>query len=73
MNSVVALIKDTALVAVISIPEVIREAQSLISITFKPGKYYFITAALFFAVTFPLMKIASRLEARIKQRGFAND
>lgn len=73
MNSVVALVKDTALVAIISIPEVIREAQSIISITFQPSKYYFITAVMFFIVTFPLMKTAGLLEARIKKRGFAND
>ncbi|MBN2711291.1 MAG: ABC transporter substrate-binding protein/permease [Planctomycetes bacterium] len=73
MNSVVALIKDTALVAVISIPEVIREAQSIISITFEPGKYYMVVAVMFFVVTFPLMKMAGLLEKRIKQKGFAHD
>ncbi|MFO7891281.1 MAG: ABC transporter substrate-binding protein/permease [bacterium] len=73
MNSVVALTKDTALISIISIPEVIREAQSIISVTFEPGKYYFISAVLFFAVTFPLMKLAGRLEKRIKQKGFIYD
>jgi polar amino acid transport system substrate-binding protein len=73
MNSVVALIKDTALVSVISIPELIREAQSIISVTFEPQKYYLIAALLFFAVTFPLMKIAGNLEKRIKEKGFKND
>lgn len=70
MNSVVALTKDTALVAVISVPEVIREAQSIISVTFEPGKYYFIVAVMFFVVTFPMMKLAGILESRIKQKGF---
>ncbi len=73
MNSVVALTKDTALISIISIPEVIREAQSIISVTFEPGKYYFITAVLFFIVTFPLMKLAGRLEKRIKQKGYVYD
>ena len=73
MNSVVALTKDTALIAVISIPEVIRQAQSIISVTFEPSKYYFITAVLFFVVTFPLMKLAGRLEAAIKRKGFTHD
>lgn len=73
MNSVVSLIKDTALVAVISIPEVIREAQSIISITFQPGKYYFIAAVMFFLVTFPLMKLSGLVERRIKQKGFVHD
>eukprot|EP00831_Metopus_contortus_P009468 TRINITY_DN13650_c0_g1_i1.p1 TRINITY_DN13650_c0_g1~~TRINITY_DN13650_c0_g1_i1.p1 ORF type:complete len:482 (-),score=103.00 TRINITY_DN13650_c0_g1_i1:279-1724(-) len=73
MNSVVALIKDTALISVISIPELIREAQSIISVTFEPGKYYLIAAAMFFAVTFPLMKIAGKIERLIQAKGFQND
>ncbi len=73
MNSVVALIKDTALVSVISIPELIREAQSIISVTFEPQKYYLIAALFFFMVTFPLMKIAGNMEKRIKAKGFDND
>jgi His/Glu/Gln/Arg/opine family amino acid ABC transporter permease subunit len=73
MNSIVALIKDTALISVISIPELIREAQSVISVTFEPQKYYLIAALMFFVVTFPLMKIAGNLEKRIKEKGFQND
>jgi His/Glu/Gln/Arg/opine family amino acid ABC transporter permease subunit len=73
MNSVVALTKDTALVSVISVAEVIREARSIISVTFEPTKYYFIVAVMFFAVTFPLMKIAGRMENKIHQRGYNRD
>lgn len=72
MNSVVALIKDTALVSIISIPELIREAQSIISVTFEPRKYYLIVALMFFAVTFPLMKLAGKIEKRIQGKGFEN-
>lgn len=70
MNSAVALLKDTALISVIAVPEAISAAQSLISITFNPGRYYFIVALLFFIFTFPLMKISGYVEKRIKQRGF---
>ncbi len=70
MNSVVALTKDTALVAVISVAEVIREAQAIISVNFEPTKYYFIVAVMFFIVTFPLMKLAGRLEKKIRAKGF---
>jgi polar amino acid transport system substrate-binding protein len=73
MNSVVALIKDTALISIISIPELIREAQSIISVTFKPQIYYPIAGLLFFMVTFPLMKLAGRLEKSIQAKGFSND
>jgi len=36
-------------------------------------KYYFIVAVMFFAFTFPLMKLAGRIERKIKQRGFSHD
>jgi polar amino acid transport system permease protein len=68
---VVALAKDTALISVIAVGEVIREAQSIISVTYNPLKYYFIAAAMFFVVTFPLMKLADRLETRLAARGFS--
>jgi His/Glu/Gln/Arg/opine family amino acid ABC transporter permease subunit len=73
MNSVVALIKDTALIAIISVAEVVREAQSIISVTYDPMKYYFIVGLMFFVVTFPLMKLSGRLERRIRQKGFTHD
>jgi len=73
VNSVIALTKDTALISIISVGEVIREAQSIISITFNPIKYYFFVAILFFMVTFPLMKLAGKLERNIKKKGFEVD
>ncbi|MEA1929209.1 MAG: ABC transporter substrate-binding protein/permease [Candidatus Auribacterota bacterium] len=71
MNAVVALIKDTSLIAIISVSEVIREAQSIISVTYNPIKYYLIVALMFFVVTFPLMKLAGRIEKAVKKRGFS--
>ncbi len=70
MNSAVALIKDTALISVIAVAEVIREAQSIISVTYDPMKYYFIVAILFFVFTFPLMKLSEKIEKKIKKKGF---
>ena len=70
MNSVVAFLKDTALISVISVSEVIREAQSIISVTYAPMKYYFIVAIMFFVFTFPLMKLAGKVEENIKKKGF---
>lgn len=73
MNSVVALTKDTALVSMISVREVIMEAQSIIAVTYDPEVYYLIVAVMFFVVTFPLMKLAELLETRMRKRGFAHD
>jgi len=73
VNSAVALLKDTALVSVISVAEVLRQAQSIISVTYNPMKYYFIVALMFFVFTYPLMKFAGRWEKTLKKRGFADD
>ena len=72
MNAVVALIKDTSLIAVISVAEVIREAQSIISVTYNPIKYYFIVGILFFIISFPLMKLSGRVEKNIQAKGFSH-
>ncbi len=73
VNSAVALLKDTALVSVISVAEVVRQAQSIISVTYNPMKYYFIVALMFFAFTYPLMKFAGRWEQTLKERGYSYD
>lgn len=73
INCIVGLTKDTALISVISVGEVVREAQSVISVTFKPLELYFAVAVMFFVVTFPLMKLAALIETRLKQRGFVHD
>ena len=73
INCIVALTKDTALISVISVGEVVREAQSVISVTFKPMQLYSVVAIMFFVVTFPLMKLAGLIENRLKQRGFVHD
>jgi His/Glu/Gln/Arg/opine family amino acid ABC transporter permease subunit len=72
VNSVVALTKDTALIMVISVREVVSAAQSIISVTFDPITYYFLVGVLFFMVTFPLMKLAGKLERHMKRKGFSS-
>lgn len=73
VNSAVALLKDTALISVISVAEVVRQAQSIISVTYNPMKFYFIVALMFFVFTYPLMKFAGRWEKALKERGYADD
>lgn len=72
MNSVVALIKDTALISVVTVSELIANVRSVVSVTWNPA-YYLLAAALFFLVTFPLMKLAGRLEDRLRAKGFDHD
>lgn len=72
MNSTVALLKDTALISIIAVSEVVSVAKSLVSVSYDPGKWYLIVAIMFFVFTFPLMKLAGVIENRIKKKGFDN-
>jgi arginine/lysine/histidine/glutamine transport system substrate-binding/permease protein len=73
MNSVVASIKDTAMLSVISVAEVVTEAQKLISVTFDPMQYYLYVALLYFILSWPLMKAAQRLEENIRKKGYTEN
>ncbi|MGA1825358.1 MAG: ABC transporter substrate-binding protein/permease [bacterium] len=73
INSSITLVKDTALVSIIAVGEVVRQAQTIISRTSNPIQYYLIVAAMFFAITFPLMKVMEIMETRLKERGLHHD
>jgi His/Glu/Gln/Arg/opine family amino acid ABC transporter permease subunit len=67
-NEAVALIKDSALVSVIGVTEVLRVAQQATGATFN-ASLYTVAAALYLSLTIPLGLLARRLERRLGQRG----
>jgi His/Glu/Gln/Arg/opine family amino acid ABC transporter permease subunit len=69
LNTVVAMIKDSAVVSVIGVYELTLQAQGLISATFKPMVFYFAAALLYFLLTYPLLLVGRKLEARFRSRG----
>lgn len=69
LNTTVAMIKDSALISIISVHELMMQTQELISATFQPLEYYSLAALLYFLLTFPLLLIGRRLERQFKQRG----
>jgi len=70
MNSVVALLKDTALVSVIGVAELVTETNRLAAATYRTMELWLIVGAMFFIVAFPLMKAAQLLEDRMRRRGY---
>lgn len=64
-GSLVALLKDTSLVSTITVVELTRQAQTLISSSYRAVELYLAAAALYFALTWPLLKLAERLERRL--------
>ena len=73
LNTVIAMIKDSAMVSVISVHELTLQAQELISATFRPMEFYIITAILYFLITYPFLLLGKRLEKNFKSRGLLNE
>lgn len=59
------LIKDTSLAAIIGVFELTRAAQETIERTLRSFEIYGAAAALYFALCFPLTRLAARLETRL--------
>lgn len=69
INTVVAMIKDSAIVSVIGVHELTLQTQQIISTTFKPLALYALAACLYFVVTYPLLLAGRGLERRFKRQG----
>jgi len=64
-NLVVGLLKDSSLVSVIGVFELMRQAQTAVSLTFRPFEFYTVTAGIYVLLTFLLARGFSTLERRL--------
>ena len=63
-NTLVSLLKDSSLAAIIAIPELMNRGQLLSTDTFRPLEILTLVAILYFFVTYPFAIAASALERR---------
>jgi len=61
----VSLVKDSAIVSVISIPELTFQAQELVSATYRSFEVWTLVLALYLALNLPCSMAARRLELRL--------
>jgi His/Glu/Gln/Arg/opine family amino acid ABC transporter permease subunit len=59
------LVKDTSLAAIIGVFELTRAAQETIERTLRSFEIYGAAGAIYFALCFPLTRLAARLETRL--------
>lgn len=64
-NTLISLIKDTSLVSVITVTELLRSAQEIIATTFQPLPLYIAAAALYWVLSSLLAAVQNRLEGRL--------
>ncbi|GAB3628272.1 ABC transporter permease [Pandoraea terrae] len=63
-NSLISLIKDTSLVSVITVTELLRSAQEVIASTYQPLPLYLAAAAIYWV----LSTVLSALQRHVEQR-----
>ncbi|MDV6374246.1 amino acid ABC transporter permease [Deinococcus arenicola] len=68
-NSLIGLVKDTSLVSVITVVELLRSAQLVIARTFEPFGPYLAAALIYWAMSSALEVVQRRLEKRFARGG----
>ena len=64
-NYAVGLLKETALCSIIAAPELMLRAKDLASSSFLPMHAFVLAAVFYYVMSFPLMRAAEYLEARM--------
>lgn len=68
-NYFIAMVKDTALVSVIAVTEILKTANSINSRTFQTTAIYTAAALLYLIISLPLSRVVVSLERRVRTRG----
>ncbi len=66
-NTSIAMIKDTSLVSVITITELMRTAQVSYAITFKPLEAYLLAGVIYYIMSTVVSRIFAAIEKKIKK------
>ena len=66
-NTLISLIKDTSLVSVITVTELMLSAKEVIAITFRPLPIYLLAALIYWLLSFGFERLQSRLEKRLNR------
>lgn len=68
-GEMIALIKDSSLVSVISVTDLTKVGREMVANTFSPFETWIVVAIMYFAITSSLSLLAHRLEDNMKRRG----
>ncbi|MBR0751927.1 amino acid ABC transporter permease [Bradyrhizobium jicamae] len=65
VNQAVLQLKNTSLLSVLAVPDLLYQGQLITSATYRPLETYTMIAAIYFIILFPMTRAASVLEARL--------
>jgi polar amino acid transport system permease protein len=67
VNQSIIQLKNTSLLYVVAVPDLMYTGSIIVSDTFRPLEVYSSVAAMYFAILYPLTLWASRMEAKVDQ------
>ena len=67
-NMFIGMLKDSALVSIIGVNELMRQSQIATSLTFRPFEFYTVTAIIYIVLTLFLSQIAKLLEFKMSNK-----
>ena len=67
MNEFVAIIKETSIVSLVGISELMFRAKDVVSISYRTLEPYVIAALLYFIMVYPLSRLVRYLERRLNK------
>jgi polar amino acid transport system permease protein len=69
VGEMIALVKDSSLVSVISITDLTKVGREIVANTFSPFETWLIVAGMYFCITAILSYVGHRIEKRMKKQG----
>ncbi len=69
-NELVVVIKESSIVSIIGIAELMYKADTVRGITFRPFEPLLVAALVYFLMTFPLSKLLARVERRLRNGAY---
>jgi polar amino acid transport system permease protein len=68
VNQSILQLKNTSLVSVVAVPDILYQGQLITSATYRPLETYTMVAVVYFALLYPLTWGATRLERRLAKQ-----
>jgi polar amino acid transport system permease protein len=69
VNETIAIVKNSSLVSVIAVTELMRRSQQLAATTFKPLEVYMIAGIMFLLINLVLARLGAAAERRLARAG----
>ncbi|MFC7552142.1 ectoine/hydroxyectoine ABC transporter permease subunit EhuC [Pseudoroseomonas wenyumeiae] len=67
MNQSIIQLKNTSLVSVLAVPDLLYQGQAVAHDTYRPLEIYSLVAVIYFVILFPLTLLVGRLERRLSR------